>query len=193
MILFIDACVRENSRTRELAQTLLEKLGGRQEVVNLSITDLPTLDEKELEKRTIFCGKGNFSDPMFKYAKSFAEADNIVIAAPFWDLSFPAVLKKYIESICVSGITFKYSESGIPIGLCRANKLYYITTSGGPIINHEFGFGYIKALANSMFGIKDCYYYDAQNLDIVGCDVQEIMSKSKEAMIHDIESTIAPK
>lgn len=46
---------------------------------------------------------------MFKYAHEFANADLIVIAAPFWDLSIPALLKVYIENIAVDGITFEYS------------------------------------------------------------------------------------
>ena len=30
----------------------------------------------------------------------------IVVAAPFWDLSVPAVLKVYIENISADGVTF---------------------------------------------------------------------------------------
>ena len=44
------------------------------------------------------------------YAKQFAGADTIVIAAPFWDLSFPAILKTYIENIYVTGIVSRYSK-----------------------------------------------------------------------------------
>ena len=47
-----------------------------------------------------------FNDHIFDYAKDFAKADTIVIAAPFWDLSFPASLKCYIEAINILGITF---------------------------------------------------------------------------------------
>lgn len=42
---------------------------------------------------------------MFKYAKQFAEADEIVIAAPYWDLAFPATVRIYFEAITVTGIT----------------------------------------------------------------------------------------
>ena len=55
---------------------------------------------------------------MFYYARQFAEADQIVIAAPFWDLSFPAILKAYMEQITVSGITFEYIN-GRPCGRCK--------------------------------------------------------------------------
>ena len=49
---------------------------------------------------------------MFRYARQFAAADKIVIAAPLWDLSFPAQLKVYLENIYVTGIVTKYSDAG---------------------------------------------------------------------------------
>ena len=113
------------------------------------------IDSKELEKRTLNIKNNNFSCVEFEQAKRFANADTIVIAAPFWDLSFPAVLKIYFENITVSGVTFEYSEKGRPLGKCRAKKLYYITTSGGYIGNNNFGFDYVKALAENFFGIKN--------------------------------------
>ena len=52
--------------------------------------------------------------------KQFAAADVIVIAAPYWDLMFPAVLKTYLENITVTGITFCYSDQGRPQSMCKA-------------------------------------------------------------------------
>ena len=64
------------------------------------------------------------------------------------------------------GITFKYSPEGIPIGLCKAKKLIYVTTAGGPIISDELGFGYVKALAENFYGIKDVSQVKKEFLDI---------------------------
>ena len=50
--------------------------------------------------------------------------DIIVIGAPFWDLSFPAILKIFIENIYVTGLVTKFGENGKPVGLCKAKKLY---------------------------------------------------------------------
>ena len=55
---------------------------------------------------------------------------------------FPALLKQYLEQISVVGITFKYSENGVPVGLCRADRLFYVTTAGGNEVPDIFGFGY---------------------------------------------------
>ena len=103
-----------------------------------------------------------------------------MISAPYWDLSFPAILKTYFENINVNGITFSYSEQGYPISLCKAKKLIYITTAGGPIISDEFGFGYIKSLAENFYGIKDVIYIKAEGLDIYGANVPKILENVKQ-------------
>ena len=66
------------------------------------------------------------------------------------------------------------------MGKCRAKKLYYITTSGGYIGNNNFGFDYVKALAENFFGINDISFYSAEGLDIFGADVKSIMDEAKE-------------
>ena len=171
-ILLINACVRPDSRTMELTRTLLKKLEGDVEEARLYDMPLPALDLKGMERRNQACEKNNFSDPVFAAAKQFAVADTIVIAAPYWDLMFPAVLKNYLENITVSGLTFRYSEQGRPQSLCRAKKLYYVTTSGGFIGQNDFGFSYINALAQNFFGITEIRRYTAEGLDIFGTDVE---------------------
>jgi putative NADPH-quinone reductase len=121
-----------------------------------------------------------YNHPIFDYAKQFANADTILISAPYWDLSFPSLLKTYIENINVNGITFSYSEKGYPVSLCNAKKLIYITTAGGPIISDELGFGYIKSLAENFYGIKDISYIKAEGLDIFGANIQEILNCAKK-------------
>ena len=178
MILFIDSCVREDSRTRRLAEHLLAGLGGAYERVALAGDPLPTLDGETLARRNAACERGDFSDPYFDTAKQFAAADDIVIAAPFWDLSFPATVKKYIETVCVAGLTFRYTGDGVPAGLCRAKRLFFVTTAGGTIFNDAYGFGYIRDLAKFMFGIPDVRMIKAEGLDIDGADVEGILASA---------------
>ena len=181
-ILFINACVRPNSRTAELSRHLLNRLDGEITEVNLYQEDLLPLHNEGIEKRALH----NISGREFEYAKQFSKADSIVIGAPFWDLSFPAVLKLYFENVTVSGITFEYSENGRPVSKCSAKKLYYITTSGGYIGNNNFGFDYVKALAENFFGINDISFYSAEGLDIFGADVKEIMDESKRKITNEL-------
>jgi len=179
-VLFIDACARKESRTRRLAGCYLKKLGEAYEEVRLFDVEFPAADEAFLKRRDGFISEGDYSDRMFDLAKQFAAADEIVIAAPFWDLSFPAALKQYLEQINVLGITFRYSPQGVPEGLCRAEKLTYVTTAGGNYVPEEFGFGYVRALAQGYYGIQDVRLIQAAGLDIEGADAEAIMRTAEE-------------
>jgi len=176
MTLYINCCVREESRTDRLARAVLQKLGGDFTELKLYEEKLKPLDRETLNKRTSLIEQGDYSDPMFDYAKQFASADTIVIAAPYWDLSFPAMLKTYIENIYVTGIVSAYDESGMPVGLCKAKELYYITTAGGPY-DPTYSYGYIESLAKSFFGIPTTHLVKAEMLDIVGNKAEEILNR----------------
>ena len=178
MILFVNACVRSDSRTRKLAEAVLSKLAGDYEEIRLEDMIFPKTDEAFLKKRDNLIAEQRFDDDSFAMARQFGAADTIVIAAPYWDLSFPAMLKQYIEHINVLGITFEYTPEGIPKGLCNATKLYYVMTAGGNYVPEEFGFGYVKALAQNFYGIGDVELIKATGLDIYGADVNAIMDKA---------------
>ena len=180
-ILFVNACVRNNSRTLELAEHVMKSLTGEREDINLYETELSPLDNAGIEIRDKASSTNNFSNNVFSIAKQFANADTIVIAAPYWDLMFPAVVKSYFELVTVNGLTFVYGDNGIPMGLCKAKNLIYVTTSGGPII-HDFGFKYVTALAKSFYGINNVKCISAQGLDIHGADANAILSKAKESV-----------
>ena len=182
MTLYINCCVRKESRTNRLAKAVLQKLGEDYTELKLYEENLRPLDLEKLNRRTELIERGDFSDKMFDCAKQFANADTIVIAAPYWDLSFPAMLKQYLEQVNVVGITFKYSEEGVPIGLCRADKLFYVTTAGGYYVPEEFGFGYVKALAQNYYGIQDVRKIEAVGLDIIGADVNTIMADAENTL-----------
>ena len=179
MVLYINACVRKKSRTKDLADTLLLKLKEPYEEVCLNSLSFPLVDEDFLNRRDRLIAERDFRDPMFELAKQFAAADEIIIAAPFWDLSFPAALKQYFEQINVRGITFFYTPEGIPTGLCRAKRLTYITTVGGTFFPAEYGAGYIKALAQNFYGIPEFRLINATGLDIIGADVDAILNSVK--------------
>ena len=183
-ILFLNACIRPASRTYELAKALLARLGG--EVSEVRLEDAPPmLNLQRLEQRSRAAEENDFSDGVFDAAREFALADVIVVAAPYWDLMFPAVLKAYLESITVCGITFCYSPEGRPKSLCRVRKLYYVTTAGGFIGENDFGFSYVRALARNFFGIGEIFRYSAEGLDIFGADAEGIMSKAKAEITKD--------
>ena len=176
----------------ELAETLLQTQTGDVQEVRLFETPLPALDLKGMQNRDQAARTKDFSDPVFDFAKQFAAADVIVITAPYWDLMFPAVLKTYLEAITVSGITFRYSPEGRPQSLCRAKALHYVTTSGGFIGQHDFGFSYVKALAQTFFGIPGIHRHCAEGLDLVGADVDQILYTAKSRITADLQAQTIP-
>ena len=137
-VLFVDACARgwEVSRTYAVAEAFMNvyrEQHPRDEIEELTLAGLGLayFTGKELEYRDALLARGGQADDYFKLARQFAAANKIVIAAPYWDLSFPALLKVYIERVSVSGITFSPEPDGRLRGLCRGEKMLLITTSGG--------------------------------------------------------------
>jgi FMN-dependent NADH-azoreductase len=181
-ILYINACVRGESRTRRLAEQLLARLNQPYEELRLEELTFPTVNEEFLSLRDRLLAAGDFQNRLFDLARQFAQAETIVIAAPYWDLSFPAMLKQYLEQVNVVKITFKYSEAGVPVGLCRASRLFYVTTAGGYYVPEEFGFGYVRALSQNYYGIQDVRKIEACGFDIVGADVQGILAEAEQAL-----------
>ncbi|MFU0824927.1 FMN-dependent NADH-azoreductase [Clostridium sp.] len=118
---------------------------------------------------------------ILKYAYQFAEADKYVVAAPLWNLSIPSILKSYIDYISVTGITFKYTENG-PVGLCQGKKAIHIVARGGaygtePFSSYEMGDRYLRTFFGFL-GITDFTTIAAENLDVVGADVEGIVAKA---------------
>ncbi|RHN99679.1 ACP phosphodiesterase [Clostridium sp. AF37-5AT] len=187
-LLFIDACVNRGiSRTEQLAQALLKEMNqnGEYEIetLNLEDEDLKLFTGKESALRESLTRAGNFEGPLFTYAKQFAAADRIVVAAPYWDFSFPARMKCYLEQICVTGLTFTFSSKGIPGGLCHADSLHYVTTSGGSIGELNLGYEYLEKLCKVYYGINETVCYTAEGLDIEGNSVEEIMKEAEEKAV----------
>ena len=185
-ILFINACPRPDSRTRELAQHVLSKLDGNVEKLRLFDEQISPLDMKGMEERDRAVREEDWDAPILRYARQFAAADTIVVAAPYWDLLFPAVVRAYFEAVTVTGVTFRYTPEGFPAGMCRAKKLIYITTAGGPIGEYNLGFDYVKALATLYYGIPEVKCFTAEFLDIIGADVPAIMAKAKETVDNEL-------
>ena len=83
-------------------------------------------------------------------------------------------LKVYLEWACTLGITFGYTQAGEQRGLCRAERLIYITTAGGPLEDRNFGYEYVRGVAG-MLGITNTHCVAAQGLDIRGNDPEAIL------------------
>ena len=181
-LLFIDACIRgeERSRTARLASAFLTHVDKDYQIEHLRLTDCgcTPLTRADLERRDALLAAGRTDDPLFSAAHTLARADRIVVAAPYWDLSFPALLRAYFERVSVCGVTFHYTAAGQE-GLCKAEKAVYISTLGGCADTPHLGESYVKALFQ-MFGIQEFQSFRAAGLDIVGADVEAILRGAEE-------------
>ncbi|MCD8039230.1 MAG: NAD(P)H-dependent oxidoreductase [Lachnospiraceae bacterium] len=185
-LLFINACVRgRDSRTLALAERLLERiseensrdLAFRIEEIRLAAENILPLNYERLKRRDELLAAGQLDDTIFDCANAVAAADMLVIAAPYWDMSFPAYLKIFFELASVVGITFTYAQDGTPIGLTNARDMYYVTTSGGSIGDCNFGFEYANALCR-LYGVENTHLVCAEGLDLDGADVQAIIEQA---------------
>lgn len=186
-LLFVDCCVRgkEKSRTYALCESFLEELKRREAdlaVKTLSVykEDMNFLSREQLALRDDLEEKKDLSHPMFEYAKEFASADYILIGAPYWDYSFPACLKTYIELTSVRDIAFTYVETGSK-GLCRADRMMYISTAGGFVPGIHAGELYMKQICD-FYGIEDFRTYCLEGIDIDGTDVEAKMREAHVAV-----------
>lgn len=163
-LFYIDATMREESRTRRIAVPLIEELQKRydMETVRLDGALYPAVGSRILRDRD----NGIVPEEYAAMARRLAAADRIVIAAPFWDMSFPAALKLFIENMSLFNITFGSNEKEC-FGLCRCSKVLYITTRGMNISTGdplEQATPYIKALGH-LWGLGQLHVVAAQNLD----------------------------
>lgn len=183
---FINACVRANdSRTLRLAIPMLEELAKRYEITEIDLSHselLPVTLPLYLQR-----GKNGLSQEDLKNGKLVAEADRIVIAAPFWDMGIPSVLKTFIEHISAPDLTFCNNPDGSTRGNCKAEKMLYITTRGMEIetgSSLEQGSSYLKAIC-WLWGIGGVETVAVQGTDVN--DSETVEKRIAESQKYGIE------
>lgn len=163
-LIFIDATMRDESRTRRIARPIIEELGKRYEIERISLdgADFSAVGSRILNDRN----NGIVPEEYAEMARRIAAADRIVIAAPFWDMSFPSALKVFFENMSLFHITFD-SDNTHCYGLCKCSKVLYITTRGMDIHTGdplEQATPYIRALSY-LWGLGDLFVISAENMD----------------------------
>lgn len=155
---------------RQFISRFLEKHSDFQlEELDLYQCHIPRLEYQYFEKRNCMIKEEDFAKldekqqkevhKIVKLVDQFKEADVYVIAAPMWSLSFPAVLKEYIDCIVMDGKTINIDEDKIE-GLLndKPRGMVYIQSSGGHIpwllgMVMNKGLNYVKDIMKTM-GIK---------------------------------------
>lgn len=115
-----------------------------------------------------------------KLTQELIATDVIVLGAPIYNFTVPASFKAYIDLVSRAGLTFKYSEQGLPIGLLNNKKIYVVIASGGIAVGSDYDFcgSYIKHIF-AFLGLTD--------VTIIAAD--ELMMGA-EAKLQKVEATI---
>ena len=170
-LVVINSCVRQGeSRTLRIAEPVISALSNRFEVVRFDLPEMDgivPLDPGLFEER----GRGEIPAWAVDAAKEIADADRILIAAPFWDMGFPAVLRCFFEQTSLFDITF--TDNGRTCtGLCKAPNVLFITTRGMDIPTgdpREQATPYLRALG-SLWNLGEITTIAAWNMDYSSAD-----------------------
>lgn len=176
----------DQSRTFKVSDQFVEdykELHPEDEVVVLDLykEDIRFLNMADLQSTFGPKTEESKNHPILKYAYQFLNADKIIVSAPFWNLGLPAIVKAYLDYICITGITFKYTEHG-PVGMCTDKKAIHFVARGGhyiegPATGFEMGDRYLRVLFGFL-GITDFNTVAIEGVDVVGADVNEIIEDS---------------
>ena len=164
-IIYVNSIIRkEESRTKRVIDGILD---GVMDKVTIKEIDLNTLNlnpynEVSYEKKV----KNGTEDVFYNLSKEIAESDGLIIAAPFWDMSIPAMLKSFLEKISLFEVMF-VSDDKQCNGIAKCPFMYYVTTRGMNIKDGdelEQGTSYLKALC-WLWGIKTFAVTSCSNFD----------------------------
>lgn len=191
-VLVIDGCMRgwEVSRTYAITEKFLEryrKLHPEDTVEELHLTEerYTWSTGREVERNDRLVADAKFNAPEFAMARRFSKADKIILAAPFWNMMFPAAVTAYFENVCVNEITFRYDEGGDMKGLCAAKKLLCVMTSGGEFPGEDDAravVAYLRALC-AMLGIPETTHLWVEGLDIADGKAEERLQTGLEEAV----------
>lgn len=186
-ILFINSCYNEErSRTLHLAKKLFEKfdIDSKFDFEEIKIKDLHLLplSEDRLKIRFDLANKKLFDMDMLTYSKKILSADIVVIAAPFYDFSYPSILKLFIENVSVPNLMYTYTKDGFE-GFARGRKFIYVTTRGSELPDSE-DFGYLNLdRMFKLFGFKE-----SELISFGGTDFYENPIKMIDELVETIKN-----
>ena len=186
-LLFVNCCISQRggaSRTKALADAFLTAFRAShpgaevEEVTPEALLALKPFNAEMLNRRDALAAENAFDAPVYALARQFRAADAVAVAAPFWDLSYPAALRTYIEYISANGLTYHYDAAGCH-GDCAAGHLVYLTSCGDVEREDSVGVIHWRQLA-AMFGIGRFDYVFGGGLDLDPGKAPELVSAAAE-------------
>lgn len=163
-IIYINSCIRgKDSRTALLADNIISDLKDV-EIEEINLSKLNLLPYTESNNPVYHPVEERF----FEISRKLANSDGIIISAPFWDMSFPALLKVFLEKLSLPDIMF-HDDGKTCLGISGCPFMFYVTTRGMNIEDGshlEQATPYLKALCE-LWGIKQFDYISVHNCDYI--------------------------
>ena len=174
-VLRVDSSARgEGSVSRRVADSLIERLGGSEGAIDLTVRDLaieaPRLVDAAWVDANFTPSEQRSPAQRAALAESDAlvaelmDADVLVIGVPVYNFGIPASLKAWVDMIARARLTFRYEENG-PVGLLQGKRVYLAVASGGTAVGSELDFatGYLRHVLGFL-GIDDVQIVAADRL-----------------------------
>ncbi len=196
-ILHLNSSVRSNgSISRQLTSEFVEKLkaahpGAAVIERDLAKDPVPHLTEEmmgayftpadqrtEAQRNTV-----KLSDDL---VGELLSADIVVIGAPMYNFSISSTLKAWIDHVARAGLTFKYNEQGVPVGLVHGKKFFVFTSRGGvyssgPAKALDFHETYLRG-ALGFLGITDVTFVNTEGVAMGEEAASKAVASSRGAM-----------
>lgn len=170
----------ELSFSRKLGNAIVEKIiekypGSKVDQLDLVKSKIPHLTPETLQ--AIFTPiEGQTEEVKQQLSLSDAllkqvfESDIMVIGAPLINRTIHSSLKAWIDHITRRGISFGYTEAGIPVGFISGKKVYVAMSSGGIYTDehgktNDFVAPYLKSFLGFL-GMTDVTVFRAEGLHV---------------------------
>jgi FMN-dependent NADH-azoreductase len=160
------------------------------ETVNLYEENIPLIDADVLDAwgklaagLELSPSQAEKTARMNEILEQFLSADMYVFNTPMWNLSYPPMLKAYIDNVVMAGKTFKYTENG-PQGLLGEKTAVHIQSRGGvysegPAKSFEFTNGYLQGVM-AFIGITDYYHVYTEGMAAAPDRAEDILNAARE-------------
>lgn len=151
-----------NSAIAAVVREELEKKG-----VEVKFKDLYAMNWNPVLSGKDFEGfhRGSLPEDIKREQADIKGADLVVMIAPVWWYSIPAILKGYVDRVFSIGFAYEYTSTG-PRGLLTGKKAMVITTSGADERTAKAS-GLVDIITNSVvksiFGFSGFAEYNYKN------------------------------
>lgn len=185
----------ERSNTKKILDTFLAAIDSKTEIETLDlIADTPELflrDNliayvlRDMVGEKITPEQQQLLTRFDKFTEQLIAADQVVLAFPTYNFSFPAVVKAWFDNVMLAGKTWKMENGGY-VGLLKNKKALIINSSGGeytqaPEMEHALSLGKLEL---TFMGITDIAVVSAAGVNMAPDEaaVEQIVEKAKTAV-----------